>query len=525
MNRKASLLTLLISLFISAGSLRAQQQSDAGYKSISEDELRTHIYFLASDYMNGRVATTPEYAVAAQYVASQFAAVGLKPLVTKEGSEPTYFQGLPFARTKYNDQFLWTLKRKGGETQLVHKTDYKILSGSPLNFDKLQLVYVGYGIEEPTENWNDLKGLDLNGKVAVCLTGAPMKDGQPVLSKAISDKYTGRRGYFFKSFGGLSGKGVAGIIMVDPDGTSGTVFDETNSSLATEKTSYLGAQRNAPATARTSVYLVKPDFLDLVMPGMKNNPKGSADILKKYKPQELDDTYLTSKIEILKEDTLLSNNVIGIVPGTDETLRDEYIIVGGHLDHVSPQKGMACNGADDNASGSAGVMEIAKAVARNPCKRTMVFVTWSGEEMGLLGSAFFLKSGIIPKEKIKFNINMDMIGRTGKGNEATRAHYVVSDEKHIKGITSFIEDINKGVTEFPIIYNDDKHSPGGSDHMTFNNAGIPAFFFFSGVHPDLHNPGDDPEKIDYPKAASICRLGYLIAQQLGNMAVVPNFEE
>ena len=524
MNRKASLLTLLISLFVSAGSLVAQQQSDAGYKSITEDELRTHIYFLASDYMNGRVATSPEYAIAAQYVASQFAKAGLKPMVIKAGSEPSYFQGLPFAHTKYNDQFLWTVTRKGAETKLVHKTDYKILTGSPLNFDKLQLVYVGYGIEEPTENWTDLKDLDLKGKVAVCLTGAPMKDGQPVLSKAINDKYTGKRGNFFKSFGGMNAKGVAGIIMVDPNGTSDQSFDQVNSSLSTEKTTYMGGERNNPMGARTSVYMVKPEFLDLVMPGMKNNPKGQADVLKKYKPAELDNTYLTSKIEILKEDTLYSNNVIGIVPGTDETLRDEYIIVGGHLDHIAPQKGMVCNGADDNASGASGVMEIAEAVAKNPCKRTMVFVTWSGEEMGLLGSAFFLKSGIIPKEKIKFNINMDMIGRTGKGNEATRAHYVVSDEKHIKGITAFIEEINKGVTEFPIIFNDDKHSPGGSDHMTFNQVGIPAFFFFSGVHPDLHNPGDDPEKIDYPKAASICRLGYLIAEKLGNMAVVPNFE-
>ncbi len=513
MNRKASLLALLITLFVSAGSLLAQQQSDAGYKSISEAELRSHIYFLASDYMNGRVATSPEYAIATQYVASQFVKAGLKPIVTKEGSEPSYFQGLPFARTSYNDQLLWTITRKGTDTKLTHKKDYKILMGSPLNFDKKQLVYVGYGIEEPTENWNDLKDLDLTGKIAVCLAGAPMKDGKPVLSKAINDKYNGRRGYFFKAFGGISGKGAAGIIMVDPNGSAGLVYDEVNSSFTTEKTNYLGGKKNGPSGTRPSIYLAKPEFLDLVMPGNK-----------KYKPQVLEDTYLTSKIEILKEDTLYSNNVIGIVPGTDSVLSNEYIIVGGHLDHIAPQQGKVCNGADDNASGSAGVMEIAEAVAMNPCKRTVVFVTWSGEEMGLLGSAYFIQSGLIPKEKIKFNINMDMIGRTGKGNEATRAHFVVTDEKYLKGITSFIQEINQGVTDFPILFNDDKHSPGGSDHMSFMQAGIPAFFFFSGVHADLHNPGDDPEKIDYAKAASICRLGYLIAEKLGNMAVVPNFE-
>ena len=513
MNRTASLLTFVAGILLSAGSLFAQQQNDAGYNSINEANLKSHIYFLASDYMNGRVATTPEYAVAAQYVAAQFAAAGVKPLATANGGTNGYFQGLPFARTAYNDKMTLTVIRKGSETSLAHKSDYKILMGGPLNLEKKELVFVGYGIEEPGENWNDFKDLDLKDKVVVCLTGAPMKDGQPVFPKAIHDKYTGRRGYFFKAFGGMNGKGVAGIIMVDPDGTSGMAFDEVSSAFNSEKTSYLGGQRNNPMSQRPSVYLAKPDFLDLVMPGKKKN-----------KPQHLDGTYLTSRIDIIREDTLYSNNVIGIVPGTDELLRNEYIIVGGHLDHVAPQRGQACNGADDNASGSAGVMEIAKAVAMNPCKRTVVFVAWSGEEMGLLGSAFFLKSGIIPKENIKFNLNMDMIGRTGKGNEATRAHFVVSDKKYVKGLTAFIEELNKGVTNFPILFDDDEHSPGGSDHMTFIQSGIPAFFFFSGVHADLHNPGDDPEKIDYPKAASICRLGYLIAQKLGNMAVVPTFE-
>ncbi|MFA6126186.1 MAG: M20/M25/M40 family metallo-hydrolase [Bacteroidales bacterium] len=524
MNRSRFFATLFTLVLLAVGSLQAQQQSDPGYQSISEAELRSHIFFLASDYMNGRVSTTPEYAIASQYVASQFAAAGLKPMVIIEGSEATYFQGLPFARTTFNDKLLWTVIRKGAETELVHKTDFKILVGNPLNCEKLPLVYVGYGIDEPTSDWTDYKGLDLKGKIAVCLAGAPMKDGQPVLPKAVNDKYTSRRSYYTKGFVAMTNQGAAGLIMVDPDGSSGMVFDQTNSSFTPDKTSYLGGQSSNRMGMRPSVYLVKPEFLDLVMSGMKNNPNGVKDILKNYKPQELKDTYLKSPVDIIRQDTLYSNNVIGIVPGTDPLLRDEYIVVGGHLDHVPPQQGKVCNGADDNASGSAGVMEIAGAVAMNPCKRTVVFVAWSGEEMGLLGSAFFLGSGLIPKEKIKFNLNLDMIGRTGKGNEPTRAHYVVTNKKYLQGLTTFINEVNTGVTDFPILFNDDAHSPGGSDHMSFMGAGIPAFFFFSGVHADLHNPGDDPEKIDYPKAASICRLGYLIVEKLGNVAIVPGFE-
>lgn len=513
MKRYASILTLLANLLLSLLSVQAQQQSDNGLKSISEGMLRNHIFFLASNYMNGRVATSPEYTIASQYVASQFAAAGLKPLVMKNGATNGYFQGLPFAHTTYNDQPELILRQNGHETRLVHNLDYKVGSGSPCDFDTLQLVFVGYGIDEPAENWNELKDLDLKGKIAVCLNGAPTKDGQPVLSEAVTKKYSGWNGLISRSFGSMVySKGVAGIILVNPEGTLEMTFDELQSDFTGEKFRYLGAGTPKPERQRPFVYVAKPGFLDLVLPGNKGN-----------KPQILDGIRLSNHVRIIKEDTIYSNNVIGMVPGTDSLLRDEYIIVGGHLDHIGGGND-AYNGADDNASGSAGVMEIARAFAMNPCKRTIVFAAWTSEEMGMYGSEFFLKSGIIPKEKIKFNLNLDMIGRTGKGNEASRAHYVVTDKKYVKEITAFIEGINKGITDFPILFDNDDNSPGGSDHMTFIEAGIPAFFFFSGVHADLHNTGDDPEKIDYPKAASICRLGYLVTERLGNIQVVPTFE-
>jgi hypothetical protein len=524
MKRSGFFTALFTATILLSGSLQAQLKSDAGYQSITEAELRNHIFFLASDYMNGRVSTTPEYAVAAQYVAAQFAAVGVEPFVANANGKLDYMQGLPFARTILNDKLLWTITRKGTVTKLVHQSDFKVLTGNQLNYDNVGLVYVGYGIDEPKQSWEDLKGLDIKGKIAICLTGAPIRDGKPVLSQAAHDKYTGRRGHFSKAMVLMTLHGAVGVIMVDPDGTSGLVYDETNSAFTTNKTSYLGATRNNRSMSRPTIYLAKPEFLNLVMDGRKNNPIKADNILKNYKTEQLSDIYLHSQIETLKEDTLYSNNVIGIVPGTDSLLKHEYIVVGGHLDHVGPQKGLPCNGADDNASGSAGVMELAGAIAQNPCKRTVVFAAWSGEEMGLLGSAFFIESGLIAKDKIKFNLNMDMIGRTGKGNESTRAHYVVTDKKYVKELTAYIDGLNTGVTNFPILYNDDENSPGGSDHMSFIQAGIPAFFFFSGVHADLHNPGDDPEKIDYPKAASICRLGYLIVQKLGNSAIVPTFE-
>ncbi len=525
MKRTILLSILLISALQFPGFLLAQHSTDKGLNSITEAELRDHIFFLASDYLNGRVATTPEYEIACRYVASQFAASGLKPLESGDSSMQGYFQNVPFAHTQYGDELNWTIKRAGMETVLAHKKDFKILYGSQLNFDNAEMVYVGYGIDEPTEKWNDFKDLDLKGKIAICLAGTPEKKGKPLFSKEINDKYSGQSGIYAKLMGGMMKMGAAGLILVDPAKTMGFTFEMVPSSFATEKTAFKGTSKGNSVGSIPSIYLVKSEFLDLIMGGMSSNPNASPDnLMKNYKTALLAGTTLSSKVEIRKEDEIISRNVIGIVPGTDPVLKNEYIVVGGHLDHVAPQGGKACNGADDNASGSAGVMEIAEAVAMNPCKRTVIFTTWTAEEMGLIGSNFFLQSGVVPKDQIKFNINMDMIGRTGKGNEATRAHYVVTDKKYLAAITEFINQENQGVTDFPILFDDDEHSPGGSDHMTFIQTGIPAFFFFSGIHADLHKPGDDAEKIDYPKAASISRLGYLLAEKLGNMDVVPAFK-
>ncbi len=296
-------------------------------------------------------------------------------------------------------------------------------------------------------------------------------------------------------------------------------FSIIPSEFAKEKYVYQGGgdrqQRSMP-----SVYLARPEILNTLMGKTLNDP---ADIVKNYSPGLIEDTYLDSQIEILNEALVYASNITGMVPGTDPVLKNEYIVVGAHLDHVKPVNGQVCNGADDNASGSAGVIEIAEALAMNPCKRSVIFITYTAEEMGLIGSRHFVNSKLFPAEQIKFNINMDMIGRSDPANEVSRAHYVVSDKKYISGIEKFINKLNDGVTDFPLIFDNDEDSPGGSDHQSFMMAGIPAFFFFSGVHEDLHRPGDDPEKIDYAKAKDICRLAYLITAELANMDAVPTF--
>ncbi|MBS0010229.1 MAG: M20/M25/M40 family metallo-hydrolase [Bacteroidales bacterium] len=522
MNIKRTAILSTVILFILCGSIIAQVQDPV--ESITEAELRNHIFFLASDYLNGRAGISAEYEIAAQYVASQFAAAGLEALVENEDGTKSYFQGVPFAKTTYSDKLQWRITKDSEESIFENKKDFRIMFGNNLIHDNLEIVYLGYGIEEADSDWNDFDGLDTEGKILVCISGAPVRKGKPVLPAEVHEKYTGPQGLQAK-ISGLFSKGAAGIIMADTDGSAGMPFEMIPGEFSRERYVYMGADDNRRSRSYPTMYLVKPAFIGALMAGNKANPLDDpGNIMRNYKPQLLKNTYLSSNIEILSEEIITTKNVVGLVPGTDPVLKNEYIVVGAHLDHVKPFQGQVCNGADDNASGSAGVIEIAGALAMNPCRRSVVFINYTAEEMGLIGSRHFVGSDLLPLEQVKFKLNMDMIGRSSPENEESRAHYVVSHKKYIDALEEFINEINDGVTDFPLIFDNDEDSPGGSDHQSFINAGIPAFFFFSGVHPDLHQPGDDAEKIDYAKAASICRLGYRITTKLANIELIPTFE-
>ncbi|HKL67264.1 MAG TPA: M20/M25/M40 family metallo-hydrolase [Bacteroidales bacterium] len=511
--------TILISLMI----LLLPSALKAQLETISADELKGHIHFLASDFMNGRVGPSEEYEIAAQYVASQFAAAGLKPAIEINDSTKSFFQGVPFVKTKYNDKLNWNIKIDGELLSFEHREDFKIMYGSKLNHDHTGIAWAGYGIEETDHGWNDFENMDVAGKVIVCISGAPVKNGTPVLPEDVHNKYTGPNGFRAK-FGNLFSKGAEALVMVDINGSSGVPFEMMPSEFRTEKYVYKDMRNRRRSSRIPSIYFVKPSFLQAIMKGNPNSPFLYSDnLLKNYKPQILEGVYLDSKVEILNEDIIYTNNVVGLVEGTDPELKNEYITVGAHLDHVKKLNGQVCNGADDNASGSAGVIEIAEALALKPCKRSVVFITYTAEEMGLCGSRYFVGSGEYPIENIRFNLNMDMIGRSDNKNKESRAHYVVTNKKYLAELETFINELNNGITDFPLIFDDDEHSPGGSDHQSFISQEIPAFFFFSGVHEDLHKPGDDPEKIDYAKAEDICKLGYTITEKLANMDEVPNF--
>ena len=218
-------------------------------------------------------------------------------------------------------------------------------------------------------------------------------------------------------------------------------------------------------------------------------------------------------------------NAVGILPGSDPILRNEYIVVSAHMDHVGVNganvKDSIWNGADDDASGTAGVLALAEAFALAPPKRSVIFLTVSGEEHGLWGSAWFVENSPVPVERMVANLNLDMIGRNWKDSIV-----VIGIEHSDLGTTAALT--AAAHDELGIALMRDPWPQENfffrSDHFNFARRGVPALFFFNGVHDDYHQPSDSPDKIDAEKEARVVRLIYNIGLAVGNAASRPKWD-
>ncbi|HEY5547181.1 MAG TPA: M28 family peptidase [Gemmatimonadaceae bacterium] len=223
-------------------------------------------------------------------------------------------------------------------------------------------------------------------------------------------------------------------------------------------------------------------------------------------------------------DPLSAPNSVGILRGTDPALRDQYIVVSAHMDHVGVNgasvKDSIWNGADDDASGTAGVLALAEALAKAPPRRSIIFLTVSGEEHGLWGSSWFTSHPPVPVDRIVANLNLDMIGRNWKDS------IVVIGLEH-SDLGGTLAKVNAAHPELGITAMRDpwpqENFFGRSDHYNFARRGIPALFFFNGVHADYHQPSDSPEKIDAEKESRVVRLIYHMAVAVANAPARPQW--
>jgi len=495
-------------LFVfSALALAAPPTTPPATPAIDPDRFLAHIKYLASPKMRGRATGSPELETAADYIAHQFRSIGLKPV---EGS--SYFQAFPVttnARLGRENRFEYT---EGGKTLRLKSGEGFI----PLNFSSRgkvagAVVFVGYGITAPEYNYDDYKDVDAKGKLVLILRHEPQEfDEHSVFDGKVYTEHS----QFWSKATNAKNHGARGVILVSD------TFNHRGESDDLEKFE----RKVGPGDAGIPFVQIKEDVAARwISDAGRNLEEIATAIDRDLKPQSF---ALPGSIEVrenvdVERAVKTVHNVAGYLPG--ET--DEYAIIGAHYDHLglgeqyslAPlQAGTVHPGADDNASGTAGVIELARWFASQPKqKRGILFMTFAGEELGLLGSSFYVNHPELPLAKAVAMINLDMIGRVREG------------KVYIGGAatgTNFRETLEPVLARYPMHMDfSETTGYGSSDHTSFTTKQVPVLFFFSGLHADYHKPSDTWDKIDAPDAAKLLDLIAEVSVQLCAEAERPQF--
>jgi Tol biopolymer transport system component len=466
--------------------------------------LRHHEQILASDSLEGRKPGFPGNDAAAQYIADQFRSIGLSPL----GDNGTYFQNFEVV----------TELQLGGRNALSVKEKKKITRYTvneefiPLGFTSDtsitgNLVFGGYGISAKEQDYDDYGAVDIKGKIAVILRGTP--DGDTPHSKF--GNYAALR---YKAMNARQ-KGAIGLIVVS------TTEEDSADQLIKMK------YDNSFSTSGIPTIHAKRSIVDQWLRSKKFSvDSASARIQRTMKPLSSDIKNLTvslsTEVVKIKKST---RNVVGILNAARAS-SGEHIVVGAHFDHLGyggegsgslePSKREIHNGADDNASGTSVMIEMARYLSecRNTLTRNIVFIGFSGEEMGLLGSAHYTKSPSLPLEQAITMVNLDMVGRL-KDNKLTVQGTGTSTHWE-----SLLTSLNKdSVFNLAMV----KDGFGPSDHASFYTKNVPVLFFFTGVHEDYHKPSDDFDKLNYEGMSSIVTFAVRTVLAVDTFATRPDY--
>lgn len=507
----------------------AQQKSKATKyaKIISADLAKKHLSILASDEFEGRETGKPGAEKAANYIAGEFKKLGLQPIVN--GS---YFFDVPLVENAFKVNSFTangTTYTSGKDFYASGSTDVKTVNAS-------DIIFVGYGIS--TDNYDDLKGLDITGKVVLVINdGEPVKDGVYKVSGSAtrSEWSTNRR----KRLQFLQSKNPALILAASPNVASnlkrfGDAIGAGQLSIKKETTTV--APRNQAVVFNITTEMAN----DLLKSLGKTYQDLKAGIDASGTPasQTLTAAVSTSFEAISKD--VKAVDVLGYMPGSDPKLKDEVLVISAHYDHIGlmPEgtKGdKVNNGADDDGSGTTGMLEIAKAFsdakkAGNGPRRSILFLGNVGEEKGLLGSEYYTDHPVIPLANTITDLNIDMIGRVGydyigKPDSANYV-YVIGSSMLSTDLHKVGEKANTDYTKLVLDYKyDDPNDPNRfyyrSDHYNFAKHGVPIIFYFNGVHDDYHRPGDEVSKISFPLLAKRTQLVFYTAWDLVNADARP----
>ena len=457
---------------------------------------KSYVAYLADDALEGRDTGTPGFDKAAKWVADHYKSWGLIPA----GDNGSYIQNFPFSfyKSDFDEPQLFINKRK-----FYHEDrDFRVIRYSGGGSVKGEVVFVGYGISSEADGLDEYAGIDVNDKIVLFMHGFPGEDEE--------------------RWGDLR-TDSAKVATAIKHGASGALICANFN----EEERGVGYWRLRPGNYKSDfiIYGVDERVVKALLK-QKNETRRGFNRRLEHLMEKLDVelkpvSALTGKIAKLKVKTEFNpekpgKNVLGMIKGADPEIGDEVIVIGAHLDHLGIKYNLIYNGADDNATGSAVVMEVARVMMKNKIqpKRTIIFACWGGEERGLLGSRYYAKHPTIPIDKTVLNFNLDMVG-IGDKLGFPGIYYAPNVWKIIK------ENISEEMLEF---IQPRRGGPGGSDHTPFITRGVPAFALMTSpwnAHTDYHQPGDDIEKIDAELMDKVANFVYdntlLIANQDGDL--------
>lgn len=502
--------------------------------SVDGERLRAHIAFLADDVLEGRETGTRGYELAAKYVATQYRLLGLKP----GGTDGSFLQDVPLRASRLAEGTAsMTIVNDDGSTPLVWKDDF-VMGGGALNrVDEVEapLVFVGYGITAPEYDYDDYEGIDVAGKIVVVLSGAPPvfpTDQRAFYSKGKDKRANAHGAVGFISFRTLidqkrskwervtlnAGKNV-GMSWLQADGTP------------------FGSYANMKGSALLSAAGAAKLF--------KGTDQTVDEVYAKAEASEVNSFDLSFRARLARAsvlDDVTSPNVVAVLEGSDPVLRYEYVVVTAHLDHIGIRKSKTddtiYNGAYDNATGTALLIETARALASMPdrAKRSIIFAAVTGEEKGLLGAGYFASNPTVPIDKIVANINLDMPLFMAPASDVIAFGAEHSSLAAFVAAAAGAEGLSLSPDPWPeqVIF-------VRSDHYRFVEAGVPAVFLWPGLgsaDPDIdttalkedfmantyHKPSDD---MDVPflngEAERFARINMRIALDIANADSAPTW--
>lgn len=534
---------LLLAVFVFQSSVFAQTTvkvtpaEKKAAEGVTAKQLSDYLYFVASDEMEGRDTPSRGLDTVAKFIGMNLSKWGFKPA----GDNGTYYQKIALRR----DQIVpsGTSVTVGGK-KYSYGEDLVRVSGTATGTMSAKIVYAGNGWMIKSKGLNPYANLDVKGKI-IAVYGEGAINGRMLVplpaGVTMADIPNSGRGTewadavtYARANGALGVMVLASKFLSDNWGAITANFGRSR--MVPEKLAPAGAASGADVP---TIFIASPSLSKAIFAGESADPfSGAANPFEVSKE-------ISVSIET-KPETAWTQNVVAIWEGSDPVLKDEMVAIGAHYDHVgmnpnAPGPDKIYNGADDDGSGTVSVLSIAEALAKAPVhpKRSVLFVWHCGEEKGLWGSEYFNKFPTVDIKKVVAQLNIDMIGRSKKAGDTEpkdkdlsgeNAIYVIGKDMMSSTLGGVVDGVNEGYLnlDYDTRYDDPKDTNRfffRSDHFNYAVNGIPITFWFDGVHVDYHQPGDEPQKIDYNKMEKVARTIMITLLKVADLKDRPKIDK